>query len=163
VAEQGPLAIGATLKVTGPITVSDQDVRRFCELLGETNPLFLEEEAARRGPYGQLVAPPSFAVTFRDVGHFADELFRLGKLGFDAGKDIEFVRPIRPGDQITATSRVARIYEKTGRSGPMVFVVVRSTLTNQRGEIVAHVDHRFTALAEFPAEEIAPGSGRDRQ
>ena len=25
----------------------------------------------------------------------------------------------------------------------MVFIVIRSTLRNQRGEIVAHVDHRF--------------------
>ena len=25
----------------------------------------------------------------------------------------------------------------------MVFVVMRSTLKNQKGEIVAHIDHRF--------------------
>ena len=25
----------------------------------------------------------------------------------------------------------------------MVFVIVRSTLKNQNGEVVAHVDHRF--------------------
>ena len=68
---------------------------------------------------------------------------RFGKQGFDAGKDVEFVAPIRPGDAITLSSHVKEIYEKTGRSGAMVFVVIRSTLTNQTGAVVAHVDHRF--------------------
>jgi len=68
---------------------------------------------------------------------------RYGRAGFDAGKDVEFVSPIRPGDEITLSSHVKEIYEKTGRSGTMVFVVVRSTLKNQRGEVVAHIDHRF--------------------
>jgi hypothetical protein len=41
------------------------------------------------------------------------------------------------------SSHVKEIYEKTGRSGSMVFVVIRSTLTNQSNEVVAHIDHRF--------------------
>ena len=65
------------------------------------------------------------------------------KQGFDAGKDVEFVAPIRPGDEITLSSSVKEIYDKTGRSGTMVFVVIRTTLRNQKGEVVAHVDHRF--------------------
>ena len=68
---------------------------------------------------------------------------RFGAAGFDAGKDVEFVAPIRPGDKITLSSHVKEIYEKTGRSGSMVFVVVRSTVRNQNGEVVAHIDHRF--------------------
>ena len=68
---------------------------------------------------------------------------RFGAAGFDAGKDVEFVAPIRPGDKITLSSHVKEIYEKTGRSGSMVFVVVRSTVQNQKGEVVAHIDHRF--------------------
>ncbi len=63
--------------------------------------------------------------------------------GFDAGKDVEFVHPIFPGDKITLSSHVKEIYEKTGRSGSMVFVMIRSTLANQFGETVAHIDHRF--------------------
>ena len=61
----------------------------------------------------------------------------------DAGKDVEIIAPIRPGDAISLSSAVKEIYDKTGRSGTMVFVVVRSTLRNQKNEIVAHIDHRF--------------------
>jgi acyl dehydratase len=99
--------------------------------------------AAKKGPHGTVVAPPSFAVTFRNGRHFFTHVPRFGAAGFDAGKDVEFVTPIRPGDKITLSSHVKEIYEKTGRSGSMVFVVVRSTVQNQNGEVVAHIDHRF--------------------
>ena len=91
-----------------------------------------------------MVAPPVVRrPPFVMGGTFSQHVPRFGKQGFDAGKDVEFVAPIRPGDEITLSSSVKEIYDKTGRSGTMVFVVVRSTLRNQKGEVVAHVDHRF--------------------
>jgi hypothetical protein len=35
------------------------------------------------------------------------------------------------------------VYEKTGRSGTMVFIVFRTAVTNQRGEMVAVVDQKM--------------------
>lgn len=140
--------IGRVFEQTDPVPVSAADIRAFCECIGETNPLFTDEAAAREGPYGGLVAPPSFAVTFRNGRHFFNSIPRFGRRGFDAGKDVEFVRPIRPGDSIALTSHVKEIYEKTGRSGTMIFVVVRSTLRNQNDEVVAHIDHRFMNRGE---------------
>ena len=32
-------------------------------------------------------------------------------------------RPIRPGDRLTATSRLTDLYEKTGNQGPLIFTV----------------------------------------
>lgn len=138
-----PALIGRVFEVTEPVEVTAQMVRDFAEALGETNPLYTDEEAAKKGPYGGIVAPPSFAVTFRNGRQFFQHVPRYGRAGFDAGKDVEFVTPIRPGDRIKLSSSVKEIYEKTGRSGTMVFVVVRSTLRNQRDEVVAHIDHRF--------------------
>ena len=117
--------------------------REVLRAISETNPLYTDDEAAKKGPYGGMVAPPSFATTFRNGRHFFENVPRFGQAGFDAGKDVEFVEPIRPGDEITLSSSVKEIYEKTGRTGTMVFVVIRSTLHNQKGEVVAHVDHRF--------------------
>ncbi len=138
-----PELIGRVFEVTDPVTVTAESIGKFCKAIGDTNPLFTDEDAARNGPYGGIVAPPSYSVTFRNGRHFFTHVPRFGKGGFDAGKDVEFVSHIRPGDQITLSSAVKEIYEKTGRSGSMVFVVVRSTLKNQRDEVVAHVDHRF--------------------
>jgi acyl dehydratase len=60
-----------------------------------------------------------------------------------AGIDIELHVPIRVGDSIQVSSELKETYEKTGRTGTMIFAVVRSTLTNQEGEVVAYVDHRM--------------------
>jgi acyl dehydratase len=141
--EFDPALIGKVFEVTEPVAVTAEAIRKFCAAVGETNPLFTDEEAARKGPYGGLVAPPSYAVTFRNGRHFFTHVPRFGRMGLDAGKDLEFVAPIRPGDKITLDSHVKDIYEKTGRTGSMIFVIVRSTVKNQNGEVVAHIDHRF--------------------
>ena len=139
-----PALIGKVFETTEPVEVTREMIRKFTDALGENNPLYVDDEAAKKGPYRGVVAPPSFAVTFRNGRHFFQHVPRFGRAGFDAGKDVEFVAPIRPGDKISLSSAVKEIYDKTGRSGTMVFVVVRSTLSNQKGEVVAHIDHRFT-------------------
>src|SRR5271169_1657815 len=141
--EYDPALIGRVFEVTDPVEVSTGNIGKFCAALGETNPLYTDEAAAKKGPYGTIVAPPSYAVTFRNGRHFVENVPRFGRRGFDAGKDVEFVSPIRPGDQVTLSSHVKEIYEKTGRTGTMVFVVIRSTLKNQKDEVLAHIDHRF--------------------
>jgi acyl dehydratase len=141
--EYDPKLINQVFETTDPVKVTAEQIRTYCEAIGETNPLYTDEAAAKKGPYGAIVAPPSFAVTFRNGRHFFEHVPRFGQRGFDAGKDVEFVRPIHPGDKISLSSHVKEIYEKTGRTGSMVFVVIRSTLTNQNGEEVAHIDHRF--------------------
>ena len=138
-----PTLIGRIFEITEPVEVTAGMVHEFAAALGESNPLYTDEEAAKKGPYGGLVAPPSFAVTFRNGRHFFQHVPRFGRAGFDAGKDVEFVAPIRVGDRVTLNSSVKEIYEKTGRSGSMVFVVVRSTPKNQRDEVGAHIAHRF--------------------
>ena len=138
-----PALINRTFETTDPVPVTREKIAKFCTSIGETNPLFTDDEAAKKGPYGGVIAPPSFATVFRNGRHFFQHVPRFGRAGFDAGKDVEFVAPIRPGDTISLSSAVKEIYDKTGRSGTMVFVVVRSTLRNQNNEIVAHIDHRF--------------------
>ncbi len=138
-----PSIIGKVFEETDPVAVSAQEIKDFCAAVGETNPWYTDEEAARKGPYGELIAPPLFALTFRNGRHFFQNVPRFGKGGFDAGRDVEFLHPVRPGDQITLVSHVKEIYEKTGRSGAMYFVTIRSTVLNQNKAVVAHIDHRF--------------------
>jgi MaoC dehydratase-like protein len=67
--------------------------------------------------------------------------------GFDAGKCVQALAPLRPGDKITAKSCIHDIYTKTGRSGTMLFIVHRMEFTNQRGEHVSTVDWRMVQRA----------------
>ena len=50
------------------------------------------------------------------------------------------LQPSRPGDTLSAKTQVKDVYAKTGRSGTMVFVVRRTTYSNQDGDEVAFFD-----------------------
>jgi acyl dehydratase len=125
----------------GPVT--EAEILEFARALGERNPLFVDPAAAAAGPLGGLVAMPAFCLKFRSRRFYPADMPPLSRSGFDAGKDVAFGVPIRPGDRITVSAVVQDLYEKTGRSGAMVFVVVRFTLLNQRAETVAVIDNRF--------------------
>ncbi|HXQ21090.1 MAG TPA: MaoC family dehydratase N-terminal domain-containing protein [Candidatus Acidoferrales bacterium] len=89
------------------------------------------------------VTSPTFVVRLRGRRFMPANLPDLGRMGFDAGKDIEFGVAVRVGDVLTAVSTVHDIYEKTGRSGTMKFLVLRTTVTNQRAEQVAVIDQKM--------------------
>ena len=123
--------------------ITKDEILKFAEALGETNPLYTDEEAAAQGPYGGLVAPPTFVTRLRPKKMTPEHMPRFGKVGFDGGRDLESFTPVRPGDALKMVSTIHDIYEKTGRSGSMYFIVLRNEITNQNGEKVAVVDHRI--------------------
>jgi acyl dehydratase len=136
--------VGRVFRHPQAVHVTEELIAKFCAVLGETDPLYLDAEAARRGPYGKIIAPPGFAATFRDGDFILDQLPRQsGQRRLAAGMDVEFLAPIRAGDSITVEAEIRETYEKTGRTGSMRFYVFRSTLRNQEGSAVAFIDHRF--------------------
>ena len=125
-----------------PFTVTAESIASFCAAIDETNPLYLDPVAAEAGPHGAIIAPPGY------IGSFGVDDVLTGIPAFSRGSlmaslDIEFGTPIRVGDSISISSELKETYEKTGRTGTMTFAVVRSTLTNQNGEVVGYVSHRM--------------------
>jgi acyl dehydratase len=118
--------------------VTADHIRAYAEAYGETDRRYTT------APDAELVAPPTFAVSLRGR-HFMPKHLpaNIGRNGFDAGKDIEIGAPVRAGDVLTASSTVHDLYEKTGRTGTMTFIVFRTTVTNQRGDIVSVVDQKM--------------------
>ena len=135
---------------TWTIAVSQLDVKRFAVATDDLNPLYLDEEKAKQSCYGGLIAPPLFymAPLTEPVPESAlrpDGLPYEGKFPIpptplprlmDGGTEIEFFVPIRVGDVLTGRSKIVDIYQKEGRSGPLIFVVRETTYTNQKGEVV---------------------------
>ena len=110
---------------------------RYARACGETDPRYLED-----GP--DLVATPTFPITMRREKFFPDGVTRdLIFRGMDAGKDVEVGVPVRPGDLLTGVSTLHEIYEKTGRSGKLTFLVMRLVVTNQRDEMVSVIDQKM--------------------
>src|SRR5262249_25452275 len=135
--------IGQVFDETSFAPVTKEEMIDFAVALGETNPLYTDEAAAAKGPYGGLVAPPTFVTKLRPNKFTPEHLPRFGKFGFDGGRDLEVLAPVRPGDRLTMLSTIHDIYEKTGRTGSMYFIVIRNEVNNQNGEKVAVIDHRI--------------------
>ncbi len=74
-----------------------------------------------------------------------------------AGSRFEFHHSLRIGDQITRETRVADIQEKTGRSGPLVFVLVRHEISNAAGlAITEEHDIVYRGHGDAAAPQPAP-------
>ena len=85
-------------------------------------------------------APPTIASSFNPRQDYPDNFPSFEGLGMDAGKSVELDRPMRAGEEITATTSLHNIYTKSGRSGRMVFFVNRMTMKNPKGEILGSSD-----------------------
>ena len=72
-----------------------------------------------------------------------------------AGSRFEFRHPLRIGDQMTRETRVIDIKEKSGRSGPLVFVVVRHEISNSKGLAVVE-EHDIVYRDHGPAAPVKP-------
>jgi len=132
--------LGRMFKTDRPIRVTAGMIASFCAVMGDSNPLYANPGGLTAAA---ILAPPGFVAAFRALEDIFDYLpNNVPRLA--AGMDIEFAAVIRAGDAITIASQLAETYSKTGRSGPMTFFVIRSTLTNQHEQVVARIDHRFS-------------------
>jgi len=143
-ADYSSICDGRIFESAAPIRITREMIADFCAAIGETNPLYTEPRAASAGAHGDVVAPPSLAAIFGDGENIFPHYPQMDTRRLLAGIDMELFAPIRPGDMLRVTSRISEVYEKTGRSGSMVFVVISSVLTNQNGEIAVRINHRFT-------------------
>jgi acyl dehydratase len=123
------------------VTVERGKIKEFARAIGDLNPLYLDDRVGAASEWGDLIAPPTFAITFRDEG--ADTNALLRELGTDISRvlhgeqEFEIHRPLQPGQTYLCRARVVDIYEKSGKSGPMAFVVRETTITDHDNEVVA--------------------------
>jgi acyl dehydratase len=111
-------------------------ILRFCEGIGDDNPLWTDAEYAAEGPYGTLVAPPSFI--FACLGSVQVGWPGLG--GFHAETRMTFERPIRVDDKISAKVVFDGFDGPIAESnfgGRRIKDYLRQEYRNQHGELVA--------------------------
>src|SRR5882724_11474922 len=93
--------IGKVFDETDFPPVTKEEILEFAASLGETNPLYTDETAASKGHHKGLVAPPTFVTKLRANKFTPEHLPKFGKVGFDGGRDLEVLAPVRPGDTLT--------------------------------------------------------------
>ena len=114
-------------------------LRLFAKAIGETNPIYTDEAAARDAGYRTIPAPPTFTMVLDMDGPELLPVLDLLQLDIarilHGNQEFEYFQPIYAGDQITVTARIADMFDKKG--GALDFVVMEHSYTNQEGELVA--------------------------
>ena len=121
--------IGRVLS-TGSATVDPGHVAAFARALGDGNPA-----------YANGVAPPTYPIAFMTQA-MAGGLDTFLELGLDfmtlvhGEQEFEYLRPVRAGETLTLTGRIADVYEKRGSSGTLDFVVLETEAHDADGRSV---------------------------
>ena len=111
-------------------------ILRFCEGIGDDNPLWTNAAYAEKSQYGTLIAPPSFI--FACLGSIQVGWPGLG--GFHCETKLTFNKPIRVGDQIKASVTFDGFDGPTDDSnfgGRRIKDYLRQEYRNQDGELVS--------------------------
>jgi acyl dehydratase len=111
-------------------------IRRFAEALGDPNPIYVDEAAARASGYPSLVAPPTFPVALASNERFRHSLDLGTRSILHGEQQFEYGRPIVAGDRITVKSKVADVQERAGASGAMDVIVIEDEGRDDKGELV---------------------------
>lgn len=137
------LDIERDVMVSPPISASDIRKWAIAVYWPETPPRqFWDAEYAKTTRWGGLIAPEEFNPFAWPIER--KELTRLGgPIGkepgqrvLNGGSEARYHAPMRPGDVIRSGTKLADVYEKTGRIGRMMFLINATTWTNQHGEVV---------------------------
>ena len=122
-------------------------ILKFAQAIGDPNPVFNDENAARESRYGGLIAPPTFLRSM-GPGPMKAQVRSPYPANLDGGSEWEYFEPVRSGDCITVTVKVVDISERQGRLGNMVFTVRETRYVNQSGKTVA--TQRGTGISYQP-------------
>ena len=115
-------------------------VRRFAEACMDDNPLWSDQQYAKKTPYRGVVAPPTFYHCLQTVGYGRVDLPMPWKnvTKLNGGNEFEIFRHLRPGHVITGKAEIVDIFGRySKRLGPLVFYVVEMTYNNQKGQVMA--------------------------
>ena len=145
-----PSFIGRTYPPTAPYEVGREKIREFAEAVGDSNPVYVDTEAAKALGYSDVIAPPTFPflLTYRA----ADQVVNDPELGLDFSRVVHgdqrfsYSRPVRAGDRLTVTCTIDSIKSLAGND----VLSVRGEVHDESGE---HVVTAQMMLVSRAAEE----------
>lgn len=127
--------------------VSSATIKRWAIANEDFNALWFDDEYAKKSRWGGIIAPPMYLLSCHDGLGYPMELFLYMEENLDkfpnyagtvqGGIEWEFFEPVRPGDMISFKHRLADVYWKAGKENRLLFIAGETTLTNQKGQLVA--------------------------
>jgi acyl dehydratase len=121
------------------VAVEAGRLRFFAKATGQTDPVYLDDAAARAAGHPALPVPPTFLFCLEMESPDPAAIRNL--LGMDyrrllhGEQGFTYHRMVHAGDVLRFEQRIADIYDK--KNGALEFVERITRITNQRGEHVA--------------------------
>lgn len=112
-------------------------IRKFAEAIGDSNPLYRDKFFAEKSPHGNIIAPPTFLRSLEIELVEVPETASLENL-LDAGSEWEYFGLVRVGDQITATTILVDLKERSSKAiGQMLMISYETRYKDHLGTLVA--------------------------
>jgi acyl dehydratase len=129
-------AVGKSFPPT-TYAVGREKIREYAHAVGETDPVYLDPEAARAAGHDDVVGPPMFAVVYTSPAImpalFDPEVGINFAMLVHGGQEFEWGPVVVAGDEVTTAVTVKNISEHAGKG----FYVFETVSENQRGERVS--------------------------
>ena len=108
-------------------TITEADIQGFADLTGDRNPLHLDAQFARRSRFGRPIA---HGLLVAGIISAALGTRLPGAGAIYVSQSLRFLKPVYPGDTVTATVEVTAWQEDRG------VVTLRTTCANQSGDVI---------------------------
>ncbi|TXS10955.1 MaoC family dehydratase [Streptomyces sp. adm13(2018)] len=141
--------VGRTYPPTPAYEVGREKIREFAEAIGDANPAYVDQGAAKELGHPEVIAPPTFvfAITFKAAGAVIED----PQLGLDYSRVVHgdqkfaYSRPVRAGDRLSVTSTIEAIKSLAGND----ILDIRGEVHDASGE---HVVTAWTKLVSRAPE-----------
>ena len=108
-------------------TITEADIQGFADLTGDRNPLHLDAQFARRSRFGRPIA---HGLLVAGIISAALGTRLPGAGAIYVSQSLRFLKPVYPGDTVTATVEVTAWQEDRG------VVTLRTTCANQSSDVI---------------------------
>jgi acyl dehydratase len=127
--------IGVDLRVgRATVEVTRDLIRNYCNMNDCMNPLYLDENYARKSKWGGIIAPPPLV---GQIGNAIIDTGLRGVHGYQVGEDWHFYQVVELGDVLVSRSKPIDAIEHHGKTAPrMIEQITKRQIWNQRGELV---------------------------
>lgn len=142
--------IGKEYPPSSPYEVGREKIREFAQAIGDPNPVYVDEVAAKEAGYADIIAPPTFLTVLNFK--YSPQVIGDPELGLDYSRVVhgeqEYVvhTPVVPGMRLVGKATLADVFAK----GRNEFMIVEADIETTEGTKVATA--RSTIVSRGTAE-----------
>jgi acyl dehydratase len=143
---------GREFSESPPYEVTADSIREFADSIGDANPVYRDEAAAKDAGYDAIIAPPTYLTKLNFI--YSGEMLTAPDLGLNYAmvvhgeQEYEYRRPVKAGDVLIAKPRIASIAVK----GRNELLVTEAAIRTRDGEQVAVARSTIVSRGTAPQE-----------